>query len=75
MGVRLKLTISETRIATVAVTPNEYRNRPEIDDIAGRDLQAELAQEAVVSREEFGIVGEEAPDGRRLQRGFRDAAL
>ena len=51
IGVRLKLTTSETRIATAAVTPNEYRNRPEIDDMndTGRKTTTRLSVVAMTA--------------------------
>ena len=51
IGVRLKLTISDTRIATVAVTPKEKRKRPEIDDIndTGRKTTTKLKVVAVTA--------------------------
>ena len=52
MGVRLKLTSNETRIATVAVKPKLYRNRPETLDMndTGRNTTTRLSVVAITAR-------------------------
>ena len=47
----------------------------EFDDIAGRDLQAEFVQKAVVAGQEFRIVRQETPYSCGLDAGLFDSAL